>query len=176
MCLPLMLWLFTYVWVSPHYAAPGAAAYFIFGAVVLRRLFHAWPVATQYLVAFILLNAVWQYRNPRNQWLSDKREHIAARKAVIRKLDQAPSQKVVLVEYAPGHDEGADVNQEWIFNHADIDRSPIVWAHDMGPERNQELIDYYRGRQFWRLVAYAGGKVELMELTPARGVQPSPIK
>ena len=28
---------------------------------------------------------------------------------------------------------------EWAFNEADIDRSKIVWAHDMGPEQNSAI-------------------------------------
>jgi hypothetical protein len=38
---------------------------------------------------------------------------------------------------------------QWIYNDADIDRSRIVWARDLGPERNAELVRYYAGRQVW---------------------------
>jgi hypothetical protein len=33
----------------------------------------------------------------------------------------------------------------------DIDASKIVWAQDMGTAKNQELLDYYRGRKIWLL-------------------------
>jgi len=36
-----------------------------------------------------------------------------------------------------------------VYDRSDIDGSKIVWARDMEPEKNQELIAYYRGRQFW---------------------------
>ena len=160
MSLPMVLMLLTLVWVSPHYAAPAAAAYYVVGIVVLRRLFHAWPVATQCLIVFILLNAVWQYKDPTNQWLYDKRDFIAARKSVLEKLEQVPGKKVILVEYAPG----SDVNQEWIYNRADIDGSETIWVHEMGPEKDRELISYYPDRQFWRLVAYAKARVALTRL------------
>ncbi len=160
MSLPMVLVLLTFVWISPHYAAPAAAAYYVAAMVVLRRMFHAWPVATECLVAFILLNAVWQYQDPANQWLFNKRDYVAIRKSVLQKLDQAPGKKVVFVEYAPG----SDVNQEWIFNRADIDSSQTIWAYEMGPQKDQEVIDYYPHRQFWRLVANAKGRVELARL------------
>jgi hypothetical protein len=160
MSLPMVLSLLTLVWVSPHYAAPAAAAYYIVGVVVLRRIFHVWPMVTQCVVVFILLHAMWQYRDPATQWLYDKRDFIAARRSVLQKLEQVPGKKVVFVEYAPGH----DVNQEWIYNRADIDRSGTIWAHEMGPEKNQELIKYYPDRQFWRLVAFGKGRVELTRL------------
>ena len=40
---------------------------------------------------------------------------------------------------------------QWIYNDADIDASRIVWARDLGPWRNAELMAYFEGRQVWRL-------------------------
>jgi hypothetical protein len=37
------------------------------------------------------------------------------------------------------------------FTTGDIDASKIVWARDLGPEKNQELIDYYKGQTVWLL-------------------------
>jgi hypothetical protein len=54
---------------------------------------------------------------------------------------------LVIVRYAPDHDPLDD----WVFNHADIDGSSIVWARDMGDARNRELVDYYKDRQVWLL-------------------------
>jgi hypothetical protein len=38
---------------------------------------------------------------------------------------------------------------QWIYNDADIDGSRIVWARDMGAERNAELEKYFAGRKVW---------------------------
>ena len=38
---------------------------------------------------------------------------------------------------------------QWIYNDADIDRSRIVWARDLGPEKDAELIRYYADRDVW---------------------------
>ena len=40
---------------------------------------------------------------------------------------------------------------QFVFNDADIDASPIVWANDMGAERNAELLRYYSSRKAWVL-------------------------
>ena len=40
---------------------------------------------------------------------------------------------------------------DWVYNAADIDASNIVWARDLGPMKNQELIDYYTIRKVWML-------------------------
>jgi hypothetical protein len=42
------------------------------------------------------------------------------------------------------------MSDECVYNSADIDASQIVWARDMGEEKNLELVDYYRGsRKIW---------------------------
>lgn len=52
---------------------------------------------------------------------------------------------LILVKYARTHYAG----DEYVFNAADIDRSPIVWARDMGLEKNRELLAYYHDRRVW---------------------------
>ena len=69
------------------------------------------------------------------------------RPVVIRKLQSKGVQHLVLVRYSPQH----SVYQEWVYNHADIDGSDVVWARDMGPDKNQELLDYYPARKVWLL-------------------------
>jgi hypothetical protein len=38
---------------------------------------------------------------------------------------------------------------DWVQNLAVIDSQKIVWANDLGPQQNQEVIDYYKGRRVW---------------------------
>jgi hypothetical protein len=38
---------------------------------------------------------------------------------------------------------------QWIYNDADIDRSRIVWARDLGADRNRQLQAYFAARQVW---------------------------
>ena len=52
---------------------------------------------------------------------------------------------VVIVHYGPGHGSG----NEWVYNAASIDTSPVVWARDLGDAKNQELVDYFHGRRIW---------------------------
>jgi hypothetical protein len=42
---------------------------------------------------------------------------------------------------------------ELVYNDADIDNSKVVWARDMGPAQNEELLRYYNDRQAWLLDA-----------------------
>ncbi len=54
---------------------------------------------------------------------------------------------LVIVRYDDAHSP----HNEWVYNRADIDQSPVVWAHDMGPLKNQELLDYFHDRKCWLL-------------------------
>jgi hypothetical protein len=68
------------------------------------------------------------------------------RAALVARLTAAGGRHVVLVRYGEAHNP----HQEWIYNAANIDASPIVWAHDRGDD-NARLLEYYRGRTFWLL-------------------------
>ena len=36
-----------------------------------------------------------------------------------------------------------------MYNGADIDKSKVVWAQEMGPASNLELLQYFRDRSAW---------------------------
>ena len=53
----------------------------------------------------------------------------------------------MIVHYGPRH----DVDWEWVYNAADIDQAKVIWARDMGDDKNQELLRYFPGRRVWLL-------------------------
>jgi len=57
----------------------------------------------------------------------------------------------VIVRYLPRH----IFQEEWVYNDADIDAAQVVWARDLGPEQDGELLRYYSGRTAWLLDADA---------------------
>ena len=69
------------------------------------------------------------------------------RQDIISRLMQQGARHLVIVHYTPDH----NVHSEWVYNHANIDESDIIWAHDMGETWNRELLDYYHERKVWRL-------------------------
>lgn len=70
-----------------------------------------------------------------------------ARLETIALLERSGNRHVVIVRRS----KSADILEDWINNEADIDGSRIVWARDMGPERNQELFRYFGVRKKWLL-------------------------
>lgn len=76
-----------------------------------------------------------------NHWDSGERE------SVERELAKTAGQKLVFVSYWPNH----LFQHEWVYNAADIDASEVVWARDLGPERDKKLVGYYPKRSVWLL-------------------------
>ena len=64
---------------------------------------------------------------------------------VLKKLTSMDGRHVVFVQY----DRQAYIDNEWVANGADIDKEKVIWVNDMGPKRNQEVLNYYPDRRFW---------------------------
>jgi hypothetical protein len=143
-------------WTMAHYAAPATGLVFLFivqGSRCLRlwrrrstglgeTLVRMIPVV---LAAMIVLRVVAAVAHiPIEQpWPRGDLERVA----ISRKLGATTGHHLVFVTYSSDH----DVNQEWVYNRADIDYSRIVWARDMGNSENRKLIEYYGDRQVWRV-------------------------
>jgi hypothetical protein len=69
------------------------------------------------------------------------------RAQILAALREQGGRHLVIVRYAPDHSP----HDEWVYNDADIDGSPVVWARDLGPEQNQRLLEYYAHRRVWLL-------------------------
>lgn len=56
-----------------------------------------------------------------------------------------PRSALVIVRYGPTHDEG----DEWVYNAANIEDAPVVWARETDPGQNAALIRYFHDRSVW---------------------------
>ena len=93
----------------------------------------------------------------------------------MRELEQGKERYLVIVRYGPNHEPHA----EWVYNRADIDGAKVVWAREMGPQADKELLDYFKDRRVlllqadWpprRLTPYPGsGNNRLTGATRLRG-------
>jgi hypothetical protein len=66
---------------------------------------------------------------------------------MIRDLERTGGKHLIVVRYGPSHDTG----QEWVYNDADIDGSPVVWARGMSPAEDRQLLEYFKDRKAWLL-------------------------
>jgi hypothetical protein len=60
---------------------------------------------------------------------------------------------LIVVQYAKDH----SFHQEWVYNEADIDAAPVVWARPMGPEGVTRLANYFTDREIWLVDVDKGG-------------------
>jgi hypothetical protein len=89
------------------------------------------------------------------------------RAAIEAQLASVPGTQLVLVRYQMNHDPLLD----WVYNLADIDHTKVVWARDMGPEQNEELLRYYSDRCVWLLDA--DETIPTLKTYPRRDIEKS---
>ena len=137
-------------WFLPHYAAPYAPLVALVELLCLRRLrlLQLWgrPLGSALLLWMLLAAGFGFLRNGAHQLLHPPPAR-PDRMASVAPLTRDARRHLVIVHYGPGH----SYHREWVYNGADIDASKIVWARDLGPEANRELLDYYRDRTVWLL-------------------------
>ncbi|MGO8814390.1 MAG: hypothetical protein ACLQVG_06930 [Terriglobia bacterium] len=145
----------------PHYMAAATAALYALILRAMRHLrlwqWHGKPVGRFMVRAvpsicfvMLLLRAATPLPGipepPREPftWCSSHRGNLE-RARVLAELEAAPGNQLVIVRYNARH----RLIDEWVYNEADIDYAKVVWARDMGPAENQELLAYFKGWQVW---------------------------
>jgi hypothetical protein len=141
------------VFFNIHYVAPISG---VFVAIVLQGMRHlrSWRYLDQpsgkFLVRAIVLSLVLMIPLQIHTLRNTKDERFGNERArILQQLETTPGQQLVIVRYSDRH----DATLEWVYNNADIDNSKVVWARDMGPAQNQELLRYYKDRHVWSLEA-----------------------
>ena len=140
---------------SPHYLAPATAALM---ALVIEgcRYFDGLrirlaPLLVAAMALIILVRAGLEHAGlPYTQKLNFQSwccrvEGNRNKARVSAELERLPGHHLVFVKAK------TDPNNlfQWIYNDADIDGARIVWARDLGEERNAELEKYFAGRSVW---------------------------
>lgn len=130
-----------------HYLAPATAlffAIFVESSRCLRQYRPGGQPVGAFLVralpcmclAFFLVQLGWRAPHPTTDLPRTQVQHF---------LEKQPHRQLALVRYDAGHDS----RNEWVYNAADIDASPVVWARDMSAAENRELLSYYKDRKVW---------------------------
>jgi hypothetical protein len=166
----------------PYHLAPIVPAAFALIAQGSRRIYLAlarrWrgrglAYAVALPAVLILVGAMKQeaapLRMPLAYWEIAAEGHRDARANIEEWLSGRRRKQLVIVRYAPGHSP----DQEWVYNHADIDASKVVWAREMDPASDEKLLQYFRDREVWLLRAddYPQ-RVVHYQLQPAGGFLP----
>jgi hypothetical protein len=150
--LPLIQMLCT-PWMRNQYMAPVAGFFFTLVALGLWRLDRLRYGEVRYgrsiVTVLVLLQLFKGGVAIRNQAASVNLHDFGWLHAMaLEKLraDSGGQKALVFVHHRP---DGP--TNEFVWNAADIDASPIVFARDMGEARNQELMAHYPDRRVWML-------------------------
>jgi hypothetical protein len=71
---------------------------------------------------------------------------------LVAKLAAQPGRQLVFVRYGPEH----NVHAEWVYNGADLEKTKILFAHDLSPEKNERLLALDATRTAWLLLPEEG--------------------
>ncbi len=143
----------------PHHTAPTLTAVYIL-AVAGFQVLYRWKWRTVPLGKIIVASIFSTYIAlacvivPMGKWLYDptKKHNPEFRAGIISLLDRADGQDLIVVRYKTDI-HGDETLFNWVYNGADIDRSPVAWAMDMGAQNNRNLLDYFKSRRIWLLNA-----------------------
>jgi hypothetical protein len=133
----------------PHYLAPAAPALWALTAVGMERLARRGPNGRLAVVAFVALGLTWYGSRVVAYARAGQPppQGIATRPLLLERFAALGGKHLVIVRYSPRH----SFHDEWVYNRASIDDSQVVWARDMGEDKNRELLHYFRNRQAWLL-------------------------
>ncbi len=147
----------------PHYLAPFTSAFYAIGLQMMRHL-RVWrpedrtiglalvrlTISLCVVMAGIRLSAgplhIRLAEWPPYKWLTvwfGPGHFGTARAAVADRLAAMPGRQLMIVRYAPDHYPF----DEWVYNDPDIEHAKTIWAREMSPAQDQQLIQYYTGRQ-----------------------------
>jgi hypothetical protein len=150
-CLAVVWALAHVTWLEPHYLAPVAGLFYLLvvqgiRCIVTARPFRRWlgPVfAGAFLLALVASMGVMLWDSAR----IDRSSHWSLKRAAIaERLARLGGRHLVLVS-----DKDTSLAQDWVYNVADIDAAPVVWARDSEPAQTRRLIEHFSGRRVWRL-------------------------
>ena len=87
-------------------------------------------------------------------------ERVTFLKPVIEKyVEQLPNKYIAIVSY----DKTYSTLFEIVYNEADIENSKLIWAYDLGAEKNKALLNYYSDRKIL-MIKVSGSQMEINPL------------
>jgi hypothetical protein len=154
-CAMLMAAFLMHTWVFPHYAAPITGLIFALVLQAMRHLrlwrWHGRPTGRFIVqmipvlcIALLVPLFVQKMQVDPDTWNLQ-------RVRLLKQLKEDGGRHLVIVRYGPEH----SLEEEWVYNEADIDGAKVVWAREMDAAQNRGLLDYFQDRQVWLLEADA---------------------
>ncbi len=176
-------------WDHYHYSAHLAGGFYLLGIETLRYFillckkqkkviydrFAFFGVLVLVLISFIRLatgedEILRFYGNQPDQSIDfsqslielekpEKAVHLRAQ--IERMLKERGGKYLLVVKYDPDY----SFDDEIVYNLADLDNLPVVWAHYLEPDKNEALLKYYHDRQVF-LINISGTILTIEPMPP----------
>jgi hypothetical protein len=148
-----------YPYFYPHYIAAALCLFVLISVKALESLSRVKEEAAHVILLLCLAHFLFWYgihfaanqnvelaTSRYESWDELNMGDPEGRIAINNQLSATGGRQLVFVRYFPQHGP-----VEWIHNAADIDNAPVVWALDLGPEKDEKLRRYYPERNVWLL-------------------------
>lgn len=133
-----------------HYFAPFAPLLFLFLVAAWRQA-SAYRWGPAWAAAYFVTVLCADVFVARAKVVSPLPPHpITLRKEIERVLSQRDSQHVIFVRDRSVIPDG-EATPDWTYNRANLDQAEVVWANDLGDDRNEHLLRRFPGREYWRM-------------------------
>ena len=74
-------------------------------------------------------------------------------------IEKLPGKYIAVVSYGSDY----TVHDEIVYNKADIENAKLIWAYDLGEEKNKVLLSYYNNRKILR-IKISGSQIKIKPL------------
>jgi hypothetical protein len=151
------------VWVNGHYTAPYTIVELILIVAAARALWYRIAASRARGLAFVSLLIVLLVPLAIS-YAGAIQAHPTERGRLVQKLRAQGGRHLVFVDYS----ENWDPVHEWVYNGADLNASPVIFAHLLSPRENRDLLNHFPGRQTWLVrLGPQGTDVRLESYDPA---------
>jgi hypothetical protein len=142
-------WALLYPAIRPQYLGTYFGPFLLIviaglGALARWRI-RALPIGAVLAIFLSIWTIAFGPRSIAQSYISGRAHQRFPRAQIVHNLEQSGGRHLIFVRYRPDR----SIHEELIFNSADIDNSQIVWAIDLGPESNNELIEHLGDRRVW---------------------------
>ena len=132
------------VWMRGHYTAPYAIVELILIVAAARAVWYRIAASRARGLAFVSLLIVLLVPLAIS-YAGAVQAQPNERGRLVQKLRAEGGRHLVFVDYS----ENWDAVREWVYNGADLDASPVIFAHLRSPRDNRDLLDHFPGRKTW---------------------------
>ena len=147
------------VWVNGHYTAPFTIVELILIVAAARAVWYRIAASRARGLAFVSLLIVLLVPLAIS-YAGAIQPQPTERGRLVRKLTMEGGHHLVFVDYS----ENWDPVHEWVYNGANLDASPVIFAHLLSPRENRDLLNHFPGRKAW--LVRLGPKVTDVHLEP----------